>query len=105
VRRADGEPGAEVQVDFGRRGVVPDPRSERRVAHGLVFTPAVSRYLFCWLTLEETTAEGVVAQVAEWPGCMTAGAKREEAIAHLEDAKYAMCTAPQSIAHAGKAPA
>lgn len=34
----------------------------------------------------ETPDEGVVAQVAEWPGCMTAGVTREEAIAHLDDA-------------------
>lgn len=34
----------------------------------------------------ETPDEGVVAQVAEWPGCMTAGATREEAVARLEDA-------------------
>lgn len=34
----------------------------------------------------ETPDEGVVAKVAEWPGCMTAGATREEALAHLEDA-------------------
>lgn len=36
----------------------------------------------------ETPDEGVVAQVAEWPGCMTAGVTREEAIAHLEDAMH-----------------
>ena len=36
----------------------------------------------------DTPDEGVVAQVAEWPGCMTAGATREEAIAHLEDAMH-----------------
>ncbi len=36
----------------------------------------------------ETPDEGVVAQVAEWPGCMTAGATREEAIAELEDAMH-----------------
>ena len=36
----------------------------------------------------ETRDEGVVAQVAEWPGCMTAGVTREEAIAHLEDAMH-----------------
>jgi len=57
VRIAEGEPGSEVQVDFGRMGLVPDPKSERRrVAHGLVFTPVVSGYRFCWLTLEQTTA-------------------------------------------------
>lgn len=39
VRVADGEPGGEVQVDFGRLGLVPDPASgRRRVAHGLIFT-------------------------------------------------------------------
>ena len=36
----------------------------------------------------ESPEDGVVAQVAEWPGCMTAGATREEAIAHLEDAMH-----------------
>lgn len=36
----------------------------------------------------ESSDEGVVAQVAEWPGCMTAGATREEAVAHLEDAMH-----------------
>lgn len=36
----------------------------------------------------ETPDEGIVAQVTEWPGCMTAGATREEAIAHLEDAMH-----------------
>ncbi len=34
----------------------------------------------------ETPQEGVVAQVAEWPGCMTAGATREVALSHLKDA-------------------
>lgn len=34
----------------------------------------------------ETPDEGVVAQIVEWPGCMTAGDSREEALAHLGDA-------------------
>jgi len=38
------------------------------------------------LTYGEHPDEGVVAQVAEWPGCMTAGDSREEALAHIEDA-------------------
>jgi transposase len=67
VRLADGEPGAEVQVDFGRMGLVPDPRSERRrVAHGLVFTPVVSRYRFCWLTLEQTTTAVIEGFEEAW---------------------------------------
>jgi len=34
----------------------------------------------------ETPEEGVVAQVAEWPGCMTSGTTREEALSHLKEA-------------------
>lgn len=67
VRLDDGEPGAELQVDFGRMGLVPDPRGERRrVAHGLIFTPAVSRYSFCWLTLEQTTAAVIEGFEEAW---------------------------------------
>ncbi|MGH2452112.1 MAG: IS21 family transposase, partial [Candidatus Limnocylindria bacterium] len=67
VLLADGDPGGEVQVDFGRMGLVPDPRSERRrVAQGLVFTPVVSRYRFCWLTLEQTTAAVIEGFEAAW---------------------------------------
>jgi DNA-binding IclR family transcriptional regulator len=37
VRVADGDPGGEVQVDFGRLGLIPDPvRGARRVVHGLI---------------------------------------------------------------------
>ena len=38
VRVADGEPGDELQVDFGRLGFLVDPDGRRRVVHGLVFT-------------------------------------------------------------------
>src|SRR2546422_11443380 len=31
----------------------------------------------------ETPEEGVAAYVAEWPGCITAGATREEALARI----------------------
>ena len=34
----------------------------------------------------ETPDEGVLARVAEWPGCMTAGDTREEALTRLGDA-------------------
>jgi transposase len=67
VPLADGEPGSEVQVDFGRMGLVPDPTSERRrVAQGLVFTPVVSRYRFCWLTLPQTTEAVIEGFEAAW---------------------------------------
>jgi hypothetical protein len=39
VRVANGEPGVECQLDFGRLGLVPDPETgRRRVAHALIFT-------------------------------------------------------------------
>jgi hypothetical protein len=39
VRVADCEPGAEVQVDFGRLGMLTDAEDgRRRVVHGLIFT-------------------------------------------------------------------
>ncbi len=67
VPLAEGEPGSEVQVDFGRMGLVPDPLHERRrLAHGLVFTPVVSRYRFCWLTLAQTTAAVIEGFEAAW---------------------------------------
>ncbi|MGO9197590.1 MAG: hypothetical protein ACLQK4_10760 [Acidimicrobiales bacterium] len=43
VRVADGEPGVECQIDFGRMGIIFDPETGRnRVCHALVFTPGVS---------------------------------------------------------------
>src|SRR5262249_3156094 len=56
VRVADGEPGQEVQVDYGRMGLVPDLlRQRRRMAWCLIFTAVFSRHMFCWLTFEQTT--------------------------------------------------
>jgi hypothetical protein len=48
VRVADGEPGDELQVDFGRLGFLVDPDTgRRRVVHGLVFTACFSRHCSC----------------------------------------------------------
>ena len=38
------------------------------------------------LVYGDTPDDGVMAKVAEWPGCMTAGDTREEALAHIGDA-------------------
>lgn len=40
------------------------------------------------LVYGENAAEGLLAQVTEWPGCMTAGETREEALSHIEDAMW-----------------
>jgi transposase len=55
VRVADGEPGDELQVDFGRMGMLYDSECDRRrVAHALIFTACYSRYSFAWLTFSQT---------------------------------------------------
>ena len=51
VRVADGEPGSELQVDFGRMGLVPDPvGGGRRMVQALIFTACWSRHCFVWLS-------------------------------------------------------
>ena len=67
VRVADGEPGAELQVDFGKMGLVADPESGRkRVCHALIFTAVYSRHTFVWLTFAQTTAAVIAGCEAAW---------------------------------------
>lgn len=64
---ADGEPGSELQVDFGRLGLVPDPAAgTRRVVHGLIFTAVYSRHLFVFPTHRQTLEEVIVGFEAAW---------------------------------------
>ena len=45
LRVADGEPGSELQVDFGKMGLVPDPESGRKkVCWALILTACYSRH-------------------------------------------------------------
>jgi transposase len=67
VAVADGEPGAEVRVDFGRLGLVPDPaRGTHRVAQGLIFTAVYSRHVFVYPTYQQTLAEVIAGFEAAW---------------------------------------
>jgi transposase len=67
VRVADGEPGDECQVDFGRLGLMPDPAIGRcRVCHALIFTPVVSRYSFVWLSFRQTVDDVIAGSEAAW---------------------------------------
>ena len=67
VRVADGEPGDECQVDFGRLGLVFDSATgRRRVCHALVFTACVSRHCFVWLSFTQTTAAVIEGFEAAW---------------------------------------
>ena len=67
VRVADGEPGDELQIDFGRMGLVFDPASGRdRVVHALIFTAVFSRHCFVWLTHRQTTEAVIAGCEAAW---------------------------------------
>jgi transposase len=67
VRVADGEPGVELQVDFGRMGLMPDPGSgTRRVTHGLIFTACYSRHCFVYLTHRQILDQVIAGFDAAW---------------------------------------
>jgi transposase len=67
VRVADGEPGMECQLDFGRLGmmVVPDT-GRRRALHALIFTAVFSRHMFVWLSFTQTLADVIAGCEAAW---------------------------------------
>ena len=63
----DGEPGAELQVDFGYLGYLTDPvDGRRRKVHALIFTAVFSRHMFVWLTYSQTLAAVIAGCQAAW---------------------------------------
>jgi len=67
VRVNDGEPGSELQVDFGRMGLVPDPVGGcRRMVDALIFTACYSRHCFVWLSHRQTTTAVIEGFEAAW---------------------------------------
>ncbi|MBA2608678.1 MAG: IS21 family transposase [Actinobacteria bacterium] len=67
VRVNDGEPGDELQIDFGRLGLVFDSDSGRqRVCQALIFTPVVSRYTIVRLTFRQTIGDVIAGCEAAW---------------------------------------
>jgi hypothetical protein len=67
VRVADGEPGAECQLDFGYAGMLADPVSGRqRKVHALIFTAVYSRHMFVWLSFTQTLAAFIAGCEAAW---------------------------------------
>jgi transposase len=65
VRVDDPPPGTELQVDFGRLGLVSDGE-RRRVCQGLIFTACYSRHSFVWPTFKQTTEEVIRGFEAAW---------------------------------------
>ena len=66
VRVADGAPGGEVQVDFGRVGYLVDAQGRRRLVRALIFTAVCSRHMFVWLCHRETLADVIAGCEAAW---------------------------------------
>jgi hypothetical protein len=67
VRVADGEPGVECQIDFGRLGMMHDPETgRRRAVHALLFTAVHSRHMFVWLSFTQTLADIIAGCEAAW---------------------------------------
>jgi Integrase core domain len=67
VRVADGEPGSECQVDFGKMGLLPGPEAgRRRAVHALIFTAAYSRHCFVWLSFRQDLAAVIAGFEAAW---------------------------------------
>lgn len=67
VRVADGEPGMECQVDFGRLGMMADlVTGRRRAVHALIFTAVYSRHMFVWLSLRQTLDDVIAGCEAAW---------------------------------------
>jgi transposase len=62
---SDGEPGQEVQADFGYLGMVSDGDRRRRL-HALVFTAVFSRYCYVFLTFSQTTVAVIAGCEAAW---------------------------------------
>jgi len=65
VRVDDPPPGRELQVDFGRLGLVADGQ-RRRLCWALIFTAVVSRHQFVWPTFAQTTEETIAGFEAAW---------------------------------------
>jgi transposase len=67
VRVADGEPGQELQCDFGRMGLIFDPHTERRrVVNALIVVAVWSRFMYVWLTYGQRTDDVIAGLDAAW---------------------------------------
>ena len=66
VRVNDGEPGVELQVDFGLMGYLTGEDGRRRKVHALIFTAAYSRHMFVWLSHAQTLAAVIAGCEAAW---------------------------------------
>ena len=66
TRVDDPQPGTELQVDFGRLGLVPAGDDKHRVCQALIFTACWSRHMFVWPTFAQTTEAVIEGFEAAW---------------------------------------
>lgn len=66
VRVNDGEPGVELQVDFGHMGYLVGEDGRRRKVHALIFTAVYSRHMFVWLSYSQALAAVIAGCEAAW---------------------------------------
>ena len=67
VRLVDGEPGVELQVDFGELGRMLDEETgKRRRVWALVFTASLSRHTFVWLSFTQNMTTVIDGFEAAW---------------------------------------
>ena len=63
----DGEPGQELQIDFGRMGLMFDAQAgRRRAVWALIFTAVLSRHMFVWLSFRQTLEDVIEGCEAAW---------------------------------------
>jgi transposase len=64
---SDCEPGSELQVDFGRMGIIFDPHTRRRrVLWALIFTAVYSRHMFVWVSFTQSFPDVIAGFEAAW---------------------------------------
>jgi len=67
VRVDDGEPGGELQVDFGRMGLLTDAATgKRRVVWALIFTACFSRHSYVYLSYRQGLEDVIRGFEAAW---------------------------------------
>ncbi|MHB1235881.1 MAG: IS21 family transposase, partial [Microbacteriaceae bacterium] len=66
VRVVDGDPGMELQIDFGLMGYLSEPDGRRRKVQALIFTAVYSRHMFVWLSYSQTLAAVIAGCEAAW---------------------------------------
>lgn len=67
VRVNDCDPGQELQVDFGRMGLLPDPASgRRRVCWALIFVAVFSRHMYVHLTFDQSLPTVIAGFERAW---------------------------------------